>query len=872
MNASNALELTHPELWGKQRGLGAPYPLVCHLLDTASAARVLWRQWLSQGLRDFIEQEVGVGCGERTVMFAAGVHDIGKATPVFQEQLASAESEPWQVNVRATLASLGYENTRIPRRVIQQTLLKRHDECGAMALLRQPASLNLDAAHCWLSLIALSHHGSFALDIANKSSFTRFAGGRWESSRRDLLSLLAAGCGLGSSEWTEELPETISPVATVLISGLTVLADRIASQEELVREAQDDMARGVLNPDDPVEWISAREPVYASAVPTKLGIYRGFIEPRQSILCEHIPNSLQERAECVGDGLWFVMSPTGSGKTEAAMLRHAQKQESLTFLLPTQATTNALMRRIQRIYANTPNVASLAHGLASIEDFYTRPMYDSPDDAADGGLYPTDFVKRGSGRLLAPVTVGTVDQALMGTLPLKWTHLRLLALANSHVVIDEAHTMDHYQITLAESLMWWLGKTRSRVTVLTATLPSWQRNALASAYAPGWSGANVEFPSTQLIPSSGGVELLPMSRYAIALTTEETCDAVAAHVAWQRRMRRNCPNARLGIIVNVVDRAQAIARILAAGGENVIVLHSRMTAEHRRTNADLLEKQLGPCGAGRALTVVGTQAIEASLDIDLDALSTDLAPAPSLIQRAGRVWRRRDAGRAERLPNVENLPLHVVRGTTDGAWLPYAKALLARTWGYLRCRTTILAPDDFQEFVETREQHLDDVESGDDFDELAETSRQLSGARTARVDLKDALDADATIGQVSQLTRFADAFRDGDEDFPMTRWIERESRRVIVCAAPGTGIPGAWTRGQQALRDVDSRSVTLIREALRASVIVSGPILRELSERLEMMPESKAAVLQGVLGGELPPGLRYNPLTGLERPDQDLLL
>ncbi|WP_373289902.1 HD domain-containing protein [Saccharopolyspora thermophila] len=31
-------------LWGKERGLGgACYPVVCHGLDTAAAARVLWR-------------------------------------------------------------------------------------------------------------------------------------------------------------------------------------------------------------------------------------------------------------------------------------------------------------------------------------------------------------------------------------------------------------------------------------------------------------------------------------------------------------------------------------------------------------------------------------------------------------------------------------------------------------------------------------------------------------------------------------------------------------------------------------------------------------------------------------------------------------
>lgn len=862
-------ECAHSELWGKQRGLDAPYPLVCHLFDAAAVARVLWRNWLSPRLRRLVEEDLGSGCGERTIMFAAGAHDIGKATPVFQEQLASAKSEDWVSNVRTTLDSLGYDPKKLPHRVVQQTILRRHDDCGAMALLRKPASLNLDAAESWLSLVALSHHGSFGLDIANTSSFRRFACGRWQASRHDLLALLAESCGLTPEDWVEELPAKVRPVTTILISGLTVLADRIASSTDLVGQAQGDMESGILSVADPVGWVETREATFAAVVSARLGIYQGFSDPGRSILGEHVPNELQQRAREVGDGLWFVMSATGSGKTEAAMLRHAQKNEALTFLLPTQATTNALMRRIQKMYVGTANVAALAHGLASIEDFYARPLSDSPDDTADGGLFPSSFVNHGGGRLLAPVTVGTIDQALMGALPLKWTHLRLLALANSHIVIDEAHTMDHYQITLAEPLMWWLGQTRTQVTVLTATLPTWQRDTLARAYAPDWSGTAVEFPSTQLVAGDNQPETLHMDRYAISLTAEEAVDPIEAHIAWHREMRRSSPDARLGIIVNIVDRAQAIARILADAGETVIVLHSRMTAEHRRMNAQLLEQQLGPRGNGRALTVVGTQAIEASLDIDLDALSTDLAPAPSLIQRAGRVWRRRDNDRAERLRGVECLPLHVVRGTTDGAWLPYAKALLARTWTYLQGRTKILAPDDFQEFVETREQHLDDIVSDDDFDELAETSRQSSGARTRRIDLEDVLEPGATIAELGQLTQFADTYKDSDEEVPMTRWIERDSRRVILCASQESEIPGAWGMGRGALNEIEPHDISLIRDALRASVIVSGSVLQELKSEFQPALEPKAGALKGVLAGELPPSLRYDPLSGLKHSDQD---
>ena len=71
--------------------------------------------------------------------------------------------------------------------------------------------------------------------------------------------------------------------------------------------------------------------------------------------------------------------------------------------------------------------------------------------------------------------------------------------------------------------------------------------------------------------------------------------------------------------------------------EKAVLLHSRFIAEHR------LEKE-------KALTdekvqlLVGTQAIEVSLDIDFDIMFTEPAPLDALIQRFGRINRRRNKG------------------------------------------------------------------------------------------------------------------------------------------------------------------------------------------------------------------------------------
>jgi CRISPR-associated endonuclease/helicase Cas3 len=739
--------------------------------------------------------------------------------------------------------------------------LRRHEMVSAMALTGGELEPGDGVGADWLAATALGHHGRFKVpDDLEFKAYDKSANGAWAASRTELHATVMTAAGLDP----DQAPPRGSSTSAVIISGLVVLADRTASEWHAVRKAQEEIRAGILDPDDHASWMEHRTGFFSRRLPRTLGVYRDFDDARTSITGDFGLRPLQESALKAGDGLWIAMAPTGNGKTEAALLRHSLRNERLIFALPTQATTNAMMKRVQKTYQGTGNVAELAHRLASVEDFYALSTEfkalschdeDESHGTPDSGLIPSEFLRNGTARLLAPVSVSTIDQVLAGSLRTKWAHLRLLTLANAHVVIDEAHLMDQYQSALAEQLMRWWGATGTRVTILSATLPRWQRDAFATAYDREWAGKEITFPSQENVP--GGAGKLEQANYGIAISKTKCADPVQAHVDWATTLRATAPDARIGIILNTVGRAQETARKLARTGITPIVLHSRMTAGHRRDAADRLLQEIGKGGPGTGTVLIGTQAVEASLDIDLDAMSTDLAPSPSLIQRAGRVWRHEDPRRASRLAGVHELPLNIVRGDGKRGALPYFATELDRVWGYLGTRSRLLMPEDSQDFVEASSLRLDEVDWTEQ-EELAEFARRYAKAGGIVIDTLELTDPEADLESLMRLTG-----HDVDEE-TATRLIEPPSVTALyIDPAGNNGVPGAWQGSIAELEAIDPQDRTSLRHAMEATVPLNGKLARQsLKNGNAWNPASRVIKsMVPIIFGQA--GLGYDPVLGV---------
>ncbi len=153
------------------------------------------------------------------------------------------------------------------------------------------------------------------------------------------------------------------------------------------------------------------------------------------------PTPLQQWAEMVEidatPQLFILEDMTGAGKTEAALtLVHRLMQEGgargFYFGLPTMATSNAMFSRISEHYLNMLNTEQgkkpsivLAHSAKNLSEKFQEAILNS--EYADHNYERNDFTATAQCNvwladsnkkaLLAPVGVGTIDQALLAVLP-----------------------------------------------------------------------------------------------------------------------------------------------------------------------------------------------------------------------------------------------------------------------------------------------------------------------------------------------------------------------------------------------------------------------------------------------------------------------
>jgi CRISPR-associated endonuclease/helicase Cas3 len=729
-----------PQLWAKtsekrtnqSRAHCHYHPLLYHMLDVAAVAGLVWDHCLGPAFRKRLE--CSLGSDARTqIVFLAGAHDLGKASPGFQGRVQELQELAQKSGLQFSRNDQARPHGFISAHILSKVL--------------GPAS-------AVLAQIAGGHHGVFPRSAELRMGRDTLGGNGWNTARQELIEEFAKTVNFDLKQATRAANEITDPAAVPILAGFISVVDWIGSNQDFfpcVAEA------GTLIGMSVAEYWPYAQRQGRQALETLgwLPAVTFAAEARfDAVFDGFVPNALQTAAidlasKQTSPHLMIIEGPMGQGKTEAALYAADMAMcrgfaGGMYIAMPTQATGNAMFKRVLEDYLRKRGHhgrlnLQLVHGDALVvkKDEVkegTIPEFNPESIADQAHVEAQAWFTAKKRPLLAPFGVGTIDQSLLSVLQTKHWFVRLFGLAGKVVIFDEVHAYDAYMSTILERLLHWLAEVDCTVVLLSATLPDSKRKALAKAYSGREDIDYKRYPritlagprhhcSVGLRPTSGDQRSpllacceIPMEeRHAIDLRFATTDLATLADALGLQLTHGGCA----AVICNTVNRSIEVYRHLRANLKDTdcLLFHARTLQVWRRDREkEVLQKfgkgQKQADGAygnphrPRRAVLVATQVIEQSLDLDFDVMVSEIAPVDLLLQRCGRLHRH-----ARRRPPGLEMPHFIVLCDAETAGPPpdsfgqsieyvYDRYILLRTWLALRQRNKLEIPTEIEPLVE----------------------------------------------------------------------------------------------------------------------------------------------------------------------------
>lgn len=326
------------------------------------------------------------------------------------------------------------------------------------------------------------------------------------------------------------------------------------------------------------------------------------------------------------DGSAILRAPTGSGKTEGALLWAQKNQRTngrLFYILPYTASINAMHHRLTKIFGDI--YVGLLHHRA------TASLYGILEADEDISIR---MEKQQIAKTLAdlsreiwfPIRVCTPHQIIRYTLRGKGWETMLAEIPNACFIFDEIHAYDPRIVGLILSSARLLSSWGVRCLFLSATFPAFLRKLIYE------SMGNLPFIEPDPTKEEDRA-VLDKKRHIVELkegTVKDHIDTIVQAI-------HNSPSTL--IVCNHVRTSQEIYSLLKKTLkediplEKIKLIHSRFNSEDRNRVEDNLNKNYLP------KVLVATQVVEVSLDVDFEQAFFEPAPIDALIQRMGRVNR-----------------------------------------------------------------------------------------------------------------------------------------------------------------------------------------------------------------------------------------
>jgi len=342
----------------------------------------------------------------------------------------------------------------------------------------------------------------------------------------------------------------------------------------------------------------------------------------------------------------LVTAPTGAGKTDFLMRRCKGR---IFYTLPFQASINAMHDRFKNDCLPAGTDIRLLHASSSLK-------------VREGKGYEEKALQPLVGSAVKVLTPHQIAALICGT---RGFETIAIDIAGTDVILDEIHCYSHVAQAMVLEIIRALLKLGCRIHIGSATMPTALTAKTLELLGGNSQVYQVKLPEDQR-------DTFDRHRVFKHSTVE------SAFAQMKNALQRGD---KVLVVCNRVNSAQQRFQVVEKEYPAIpkMLLHSRF----RRCDRADLESELqntfdrnpGPC------IVVATQVVEVSLDISFDMMITDCAPLDSLIQRFGRVNRRRTENsiKERRLKEV-----HVIAPPDDGKECkPYDKKILQDSYQQL---------------------------------------------------------------------------------------------------------------------------------------------------------------------------------------------
>ena len=552
------------------------------------------------------------GFDKEIAKMGAILHDIGKASPIFQERLMPdykrKESDKTYLHELASLFFLSLFDENFHPQLIE--MVAAHHK----SVQNDPGLKGL---------LDLEENVADVFAIHKKD---------WESWSAEALKILDA-LGIQTRKISIEEAEDNyfkavdyidSKIQTQGFSpwkGLLMAADHFASA---LIEATENQAQRIFKKPD-LSFFGRKHPLYP------LSLIDANSEKKHTL----------------------VVACTGAGKTDFLFRRCKNR---VFYTLPFQASINAMFKRVSNDLKETN------------PDMDIRVLHSASSIVNENGNAEERMLQGLIGSGIKVLTPHQIAGIIFGTRAFEAT---LLDLRGNDIILDEIHTYTEISRAIVIKIVEVLNKLDCRLHIGTATMPTDLYNKILAILGK----ENVYEVS---LPQD---EMGKFDRHTVHKLNEwDDADAIVDTALLEEK--------KVLVVCNRVKSAQQRYEhfIEKYSDTPVLLLHSRF----KRGDRNNKEKQLlGLDESGRptqefntsdkACIVVSTQVVEVSLDISFDLMITETAPLDALIQRFGRVNRKRTTAT---IGNYK--PVYVIPPPDDSKEaLPYDLDILKATFDIL---------------------------------------------------------------------------------------------------------------------------------------------------------------------------------------------